>query len=158
MTTNYIVYLDNKIVTATMHDCNYFFKHAHVPLQSFITCILPTILAEDMDLLFGEEPPQLELNHRLVQYGSINTTLAWKIVPVEDDCNTSHILSYRQCEQSNVDLNFTTEDEMITLSSASLRLSGELADFSLSSSSSSSQSENCPRLLDAVRFNGNSRV
>ena len=103
--------------------------------------------------MLGDEPPQLELDHRLIHYGSINTTLAWKIVPdsVRQNCSISHILSYRECD---VTLNRTTEEEAITLSSASLRQQGKLSDFTLSSSSASI-SEACPHLLGTVRFNGN---
>lgn len=109
--------------------------------------------------MFGDEPSQLVLDHRHIQYGSINTTLAWKIVPesVRNNCSTSHILSYAECQQNEVILNRTTEEEAITISSANFRQQGSLNDFTLSSSSVSLM-EDCPRLMDRVRFNGNNYV
>ena len=108
---------------------------------------------EELVMVFGEETPQLEVNHRLTHYGNISTILAWEMVPVEGDCNATRILSFRTCEQNNIIMNDTTEDKMITLSSATFQQSGELVDFSLSSLSSQPLEE-CPSLVDTLRFNG----
>ena len=110
-------------------------------------------------MLFRRDHAQLELNHRLIRYGIVNTTLAWMIVPdsVRANCSTSHVMSFRECQQNNVELNRTTEDETITLPSTSLQQSGELVDLSLSSSAGS-RVEECPRLMDTVRVNGNVTV
>lgn len=116
--------------------------------------IINTISGE----LFASEELQLELNHRLIQHGRAKTTLAWKIYSIESDlqdvdCSTSHIMSYRQCQQNNIDLNRTTEKEMIVLSSANLQISGELADFNISTSNGQ-QFDECPSLMESVRLNG----
>ena len=114
------------------------------------------VSVEDSLMLFGGDRAQLELNHRLIQYGNVNTTLTWMIVPdsVRANCSTSHVMSFRECKQNNVELNRTTEEETITLPSASLRQSGQLVDLKLSSSAGT-HLEECPSLMDTVRINGN---
>ena len=65
------------------------------------------------------------------------------------------IQSYAPCQQNNAHFNITTNETKITLplESFSNQLSGELIDFSISSISDQS-SDDCPQLLDTVRFNG----
>ena len=120
------------------------------------SCYTLDVSVEDNLMLLRRDRAQLELNHRLIQFGIANTTLAWKFVPdsVRANCSTSHVVSFRECQQNNVELNRTTEDETITLSSTSLQQSGMLLDLNLSSSAGS-HLEQCPRLMDTVRVNGN---
>ena len=91
-----------------------------------------------------------------MQYGSINTTLAWKITPAGSECNMSRILSYRPCQQNNPDINVTIDNTRITVPSTSLYISGQLADFSLSGLKEQ-DAVYCAGLVenDTVRINGN---
>lgn len=95
----------------------------------------------------------IELDQKHIRFGVNNITLAWKIFTDQNSCNISHILSYPVCQQSNSDINITTYDKELTVSSEKLWLSGELADFSISSVSHL-KDINCPILSDSVRING----
>ena len=97
----------------------------------------------------------IELNHRQIAYEGNHTTLAWKIIP--NNCSISQIQSYAPCQQNNAHFNITINETKITLPLESFndQLSGELIDFSISSISDQS-SDDCPQLLDTVRFNGKS--
>ena len=110
-------------------------------------------------MLLRRDGAQLKLNHQLIQFGSTNTTLVWMFVPdsVRANCSTSHVVSFRECQWNNIELNRTTEDETITIPSTSLRQSGELLDLNLSSSAGS-RLEQCPGLMYTVRVNGNITV
>ena len=99
----------------------------------------------------------LRLDHQRIKYGGTNTTLAWKIVPTNTTCTNSRVLSYDQCDSNNPNINITTEDMIAILPSTDFHtVSGDLADFSISSFSN--QQQDCPTLSTAVRFNGNVHV
>ena len=93
----------------------------------------------------------IELHHIQVEYKCDYTTLAWKIVP--STCSISQILLYVPCQQNNPLVNIITNQTRITLSSETLldQTTGELVDVHISTLGG----HNCPRLLDAVRYNGN---
>ena len=95
-----------------------------------------------------------ELDHRRMQYGSSNTTLAWKIMPPSSECSISRILSYPECQRNSPDINVLTNDTTFIVSSTSLYISEQLADFNLSSLSDL-ESVQCKGLEDTVRINGN---
>ena len=107
----------------------------------------------------GTDATGFELDHRRMEYGSVNTTFAWKISPPGSECNISRILSYPddECQLNNPDINITTSDTAFTLSSTSLYISERLADFNLSSSSEQ-ESVQCEGLEDAVRINGKASI
>ena len=99
----------------------------------------------------------MELNHRQIEYGSPNTTLAWQVFPeqLQNNCNISQVLSYPRCQPDNILMNITTNSKRITLPSGRLHTSGGPADFSLSSLSDQ-PGTNCPSLSATVtvRFDG----
>ena len=67
------------------------------------------------------------------------------------------MLSYAPCQQTNDSFNITTKETKVTLSSESFsnQITGELIDFNILSLSDQPLDE-CPRILDTVRFNGTS--
>ena len=69
--------------------------YTHMPL---------TVSDGDLELLIESRPPQLVLDHQLTRYGSITTTLTWKIVPdsARTNCSTSRVMSFRECQQNNI--------------------------------------------------------
>ena len=101
-----------------------------------------------------EELPGFELDHRNMEYGSINTTFAWKILPPGSECSMSQIISYPQCQLNNPDIDITTPKTRYTIASTRLYISGQLADFHLSSLSEQ-ESVQCVGLDEIVRINGN---
>ena len=95
----------------------------------------------------------IELDHQHIEYGSVNTTLAWKISS-KYSCSISKIQSHPACLPNNVDTNTTIDRQtQITVLTEKFHISGHLADFSLSSLSVEPSVE-CPQLLGTVRFNG----
>ena len=92
---------------------------------------------------------EIELNHRQIVYEESYTTLAWKII--SHNCSVSQILSYTPCQQNN-NISVTTNEMKIIFPSESFKnqTTGEFIDFEISGQ----PSDECPRLLDRVRFNG----
>ena len=102
-----------------------------------------------------EELPGFEVDHQNMEYGSINTTFAWKIIlPPGSECSMSQIISYPQCQLSNPDIDATIPETRYTIASTRLYISGQLADFHLSSLSEQ-ESVQCVGLDEIVRINGN---
>ena len=98
-----------------------------------------------------------ELNHWQIVYGVDYTTLAWMIIP--NNCGISQIESYAPCQQTSAHFNVTTNETNIILPLETFndQITGELIDFRISSVSDQ-PSDDCPGLLDAVRFNGKSII
>ena len=107
-----------------------------------------------MEVQLSSDAEGFELDHRRIEYGVINTTLAWKILPQNSECNMTRILSYPQCQLNNPDINNLIADTAVTIPSTSLYISGQLADFNLTSLSEL-DSVQCEGLEDTVRINGN---
>ena len=105
----------------------------------------------------GTDTVGFGLDHQRMEYGSDNTTFAWKILPPGSECNISRILSYPECQLSNPDINRTTSDTTFNVSSTSLYISERLADFNLSSSSEQ-ESVQCDGLLETVRINSKASI
>ena len=100
-------------------------------------------------------PESIELDYQRTMYGSVNTTLAW--VNTAGDCSINQVLSYPRCQPNNADINVTTSDTEVTVPSESLWISGDLADFKISSSSDQQSAEldtDCPDFLETIRING----
>ena len=101
---------------------------------------------------YNTDSEMIELDHQYLEYGSVNTTLAWKISSKYNDCNISKIQSHPPCLPNNVDVNDTILyfPMQITISTEKLYISGNLADFNLNTGPAAE----CPQLLDTVKFNG----
>lgn len=93
---------------------------------------------------------EITIDHQRSNFGNINFTLAWNVSTNKRDCDVGQVLSYPSCDVNNVDVNLTNITKMeVTLPSDKRHISGELADFNISSTNN-----DCPNLLFTVRVNG----
>ena len=109
--------------------------------------------------ILNHPPSILEIDYQRTVYGNVNTTVAWGNTD-RNNCNITRVLSYPPCQPRDIDIDVNTSKTEVTIPSENFHISGNLADFSISSSESMDQQSQdmeiqCPGLVPEIfRVNG----